>query len=98
MNTDDTVSYTGQTPKADSLLVYQDENVSWVGVYTNNQFTGHYPAGSAAVVFAYSQQEAADLLNAELRTRGLEGDAKPEDMRPMTTDDAPVRVLCDGDY
>jgi len=80
-----------------SILVWHEESVSHLSVYTNNSFTGHYPVGSAAVVIASGPQEAAAMLNAELRSRGLDGDVKPEDMLAMGPDSS-VRVLCDGDY
>jgi hypothetical protein len=75
-------------------------------VYTNNQFTGHYPVGTAAVVRAPNRTKAAEALNTQLRKQGLPGDAKPEDMKrflmhaPHTyaRKDIEVRILGDGDY
>lgn len=67
-------------------------------IYTNDQFKGHYPTGTAAVVRANSPQEAADMLNVVLREQhNLSGDAKPEDMIEFT-DNTIVRILNDGDY
>lgn len=67
-------------------------------VYTNNKFTGHYPVGTAAVVTAHSQEEAAELLNALLRRNNLPGDAKTEDMREIGLKHPDAHVLCDGNY
>lgn len=63
--------------------------------YTNTNFTGHYPVGTAAVVHARSQKEAAERLNAELVKVGLPGDAKPQDMNIFRIG---VRILLDGQY
>lgn len=67
--------------------------------YTCNNFTGHYPVGSAAIVRAKDAVEAADKLNAALKDAGLEGDAEVKDMLAFPigpTDD--VRILVDGNY
>lgn len=65
--------------------------------YTNTSFTGHWPVGAAAVVLADNAAEAAELLNTELRSRGLPGDATAGEMEPL---DRKVRVtiLNDGEY
>lgn len=65
--------------------------------YTNTSFTGHYPVGTAAVVRARNAEEAAELLNAELRTHGLRGNVTAADMDPMLRKER-VIILCDGDY
>jgi hypothetical protein len=67
-------------------------------IFTCTKFTGHCPTGVAAVIRAESAGTAAFTLNCVLQERGLEGDARPEDMIPFTEDDAMVRVLCDGNY
>jgi hypothetical protein len=69
-------------------------------VWTCNRFTGHYPVGCAAVVYAETQQEAVDILNASLKEQGLEGDAAIEDMElfPCHPQWVEVRILCDGQY
>ena len=65
--------------------------------YTNNVFRGHYPVGTAAVVVAKSEEQAAELLNMALRDVGLEPTADPEDMEWV--DIYPqVKILCDGGY
>jgi len=63
-------------------------------------FTGHWPVGSAAIVYAETQDTAAELLNDVLKENGLAGDAKPEDMQEFPRDGRcpEVRVLCDGNY
>lgn len=67
-------------------------------VYVNTSFKGHYPAGTAAVVFANSQQEAVEQLNAELQTVGL----SPTAILAETVEINPVGpsayILNDGDY
>ena len=68
------------------------------GVYACNQFTGHYPVGTAAVVVAESQEHAAQLLNEQLKRQGLPGDANAK-MMALVGQKAPQAViLCDGNY
>jgi hypothetical protein len=66
--------------------------------YTNNKFTGHYPVGTAAVVRANTPEKAAEVLNETLRTLGLDGDAKAEDMEEWPGFGQLVRILADGNY
>lgn len=67
-------------------------------IYTNNQFTGHYPVGSAAVVMAKTPAEAARRLNTVLRSMGLPASATSKDMNVFPVGDEVVRVIRDGDY
>jgi len=67
-------------------------------IYTCNRFTGFYPVSSAAVVSAESQARAATILNAELRSLGLKGDAEPADLIEFPFNDEHVGILVDGDY
>ncbi len=67
-------------------------------VFTNNSFKGHYPVGTAAVVVAETQEEAAMWLNNHLDTAGLCGDVKPEHMHEVELKRSAVHILCNGDY
>lgn len=67
-------------------------------VYTNKEFNGLWPVPGTAVVAAEDADQAAKILNDELRSRHLAGDAKPADMKEFNTDAAGVVVLCDGNY
>lgn len=67
-------------------------------IYTCRDFTGHYPVGAAAVVEAHDENEAAVLLNMELRKQGLKGDAESANMIAFPFPKEPVRVLVNGDY
>lgn len=69
-----------------------------MNIYTNNQFTGYYPVGSAAIVRADSPKAAADKLNHMLKLMDLPGDAKAKDMKPFPDGVETVRILVDGDY
>jgi hypothetical protein len=69
-----------------------------LGVYVCNQFTGHYPVGSAAVVVAESQQRAAQILNDQLREQGLIGDATANMMALVVQKAPQAIILCDGNY
>ena len=67
--------------------------------FTCNSFTGHYPVGAAAVVFAKDAIEAANKLNTELREAGLPGDAEAKDMQVFPSErNEDVRILVDGNY
>ena len=66
-------------------------------VWTNNDFTGYYPVGTAAVVVAKTQKRAATLLNVELADKGLTADAKVEDMVEVPINKEYVDILHDGD-
>ena len=67
-------------------------------IYTCNNFTGHWPVGTAAVVVAANPIEASILLNKELVKGRLDGDATPDDMWELSADTEKVRILCNGDY
>lgn len=67
-------------------------------IYTNTSFKGHYPVGAAAIVAAKSPEEAAEILNAELKTVGLEPTAKAEGMKLFTPTKDRVRILVDENY
>jgi hypothetical protein len=66
--------------------------------WTCNNFTGHYPVGTAAVVTADNVALAIQLLEAELVRQGLPQQIKPEQLIPMVTSTRKVRILCNGDY
>lgn len=67
-------------------------------IYTNTSFKGHYPVGTAAVVRAENQTEAAAILNSMLQElHNLPGDVEPDNMIEFT-DNTIGRILNDGDY
>ena len=49
-------------------------------VYTCTSFKGFNPVGTAAVVIAKSEEDAANLLNGHLIAKGLEGRVLPREM------------------
>lgn len=69
-------------------------------LFSCTKFTGVWPVGVSAIVYAESQHCASDLLNASLRARSLPGDAEPKHMTPIVTvGQSPfVTILQDGDY
>ena len=69
-----------------------------LSVYVCNQFTGHYPVGTAAMVVAESQEHAAKLLNEQLKHQGLIGDANANMMALVVQKAPQVVILCDGNY
>lgn len=66
-------------------------------VFYNRTFDGHYPVGTSAVVVAYDAYDAADRLEAELRTMGLEQRIATVDMIELEMKPQVV-VLQNGDY
>lgn len=66
--------------------------------WTINDFKGHYPVGTAAIVTADSLEIAIKLLEDALSARGLTQEIKPEQLVPIVTTTRKVRILCDGDY
>lgn len=67
-------------------------------VYSNTQFAGHYPVGTAAIVVAESPEQAAQFLEDELKKHGLHEKVKVEDMKLVPLKVGFVDVLCDGNY
>ena len=66
-------------------------------IWTHNDFQGHWPVGTAAVVIAETQGAAAQILDAELKKIGLPPcEAKGFVELPFSLGE--VRILCDGDY
>lgn len=61
-----------------------------------NKFSGHYPVPVAAVVDAETPESAAEILNQQLRSRSLPGDAEPNDCIPFPS--GGCVILSDGDY
>jgi hypothetical protein len=64
-------------------------------------FQGHYPVGTAAVVYAGDREECKRVLRRELRERGL-GRDDPDHwtIEPITPAPATpqARIVLDGDY
>ena len=73
-------------------------------VFTCDDFKGHYPVGTAAVVVASDIAEARKLLDAELASRGLpQHDGHPSrptvpTLTQVYTSKPRVIILCDGNY
>lgn len=69
-------------------------------LFTNTTFTGCYPAGTSAVVWAVNKESAAKKLNAVLIEDGFKGDATPEDMIEFkeSKNEAAVLILNNGDF
>lgn len=67
-------------------------------VWTNTEFTGHYPVGTAAVVVADTREQAAGLLNAALEEANLVPTATAEQFTRVVTSRPHAVVLLDGNY
>lgn len=66
-------------------------------VFTNNQFFGHYPVGTAAVIVAENLDDAVKILSADLVARGL-SPAQADQFVEIDLTKSASYVLCDGDY
>lgn len=64
-------------------------------VYYTTGFDGKWPVGTAAVVQAGNETEAAEKLNAELAKRGLE---TPQTFTLTKLKPGHAVILNDGDY
>lgn len=67
-------------------------------IYTCNNFTGHWPVPTAAVVIAENQEDAAGILSIQLNAEGLQQDVYPDQMVELYTDQKRVILLSKGDY
>ena len=67
-------------------------------VWTNTEFTGHYPVGTAAVCVANTAEEAAAMLNDDLASRGLLRTATASQFVKLATNVPQAIVLLDGNY
>lgn len=66
--------------------------------WTCNNFTGHYPVGTALVVTADDIQTAIAWVEKALADAGLPQRIRPEQLIPMPRGHRHVRILCNGDY
>lgn len=67
-------------------------------VYRNNNFKGHWPVGTSAIVVATSADQAVVLLEQELAIHDLQQEINVEDMVEIPTHTAYVEILQDGEY
>lgn len=59
----------------------------------------HYPVGCASVVLAEDEEQARDLLDAQLRKHGLKGHAdEPYTLQELDLSTPQAVVLNDGEY
>jgi hypothetical protein len=66
-------------------------------VWTCRDHDGHWPVGTASVIVAESEEQAQDLLKAELRAQELNPE-EPFTLQELNTATPCVRVLRDGEY
>lgn len=69
-------------------------------VFWTDDFKGHYPVGTAAIVLAESFEDARILLNEELRKAGLlEKNKDGYEIYTLPHKDRPFALIInDGDY
>lgn len=64
-------------------------------------FEGHYPVGTAAIVYAFGREQCKAVLKQKLRERGLDGgDPDKWTISPLTPlpQKPSAHILLDGDY
>lgn len=66
-------------------------------VFTCNDFIGHYPVGSAAVIVAHDLPHARLLLKMELEKEGLTL-KQSDEVKELDLNDFGAVVLNNGDY
>lgn len=69
-------------------------------IFVNTTFKGYYPVGTAAVVCAATQEEAADILNKRLEHLAMPQNepVTPDQMEKFTMVPGNVVILADGNY
>lgn len=65
-------------------------------VFYSNDFKGHWPVGTAAVVVAPDVATAHETLAEKLRSQGLPGDKFT--ILEVHLDEPEVFILCNGEY
>lgn len=65
-------------------------------VFTTNDFTGHWPVGTGAVIVAVDEVHARGIMDDELRARRLP--LAPYTLTELDPEVPAVRVLTDGNY
>lgn len=63
--------------------------------FYNDTFEGFYPVGTAAIVMADNQEEAAKLLEEALVIEGLPQHIDPDSMKIV---EDRVTIVCNGNY
>lgn len=68
-------------------------------LYVCNDHDGFWPVGVASVVLAESEDQARELLDAELQKRGLRSHIdEPYTLEQVPQTKPKALVLCDGNY
>ncbi len=64
-------------------------------VWTSNDFVGHWPVGTAAVVVAETESAARTLLAGEMAACGLDTEFT---LKALSLANQQALILCDGNY
>jgi hypothetical protein len=67
-------------------------------VFYTNDFRGHWPVGTSAVIVARDLDEAYVLMTSQLIAMGLGTDNADFTIKELATDSTRVVVLQDGNY
>ena len=67
-------------------------------VFTNTDFSGHWPVGTSAAVVAETRDDAAKMLEQMLQVVGLPQKISAESMQAIDTSKPSVTILQDGNY
>ncbi len=69
-----------------------------MSIFTIKNFPGVWPVGTAAVVVADDEDEAAELLNAALKANGMPARVKGVNFETLDITHNHALILNDGDY
>lgn len=67
-------------------------------IFLCNNFEGHYPVGTAAVVVAYDAAQASFMLEQELDKMGLKQKIRSNQFKVVDADSYGVYILSYGNY
>jgi hypothetical protein len=87
----------GMLPRCQRFAVVQAEGAVTLRLFATNDFRGHYPVGSAAVVIAENMEEARVALSSELAKGGLKLRADDKVVEIDLTVPS-VWIMNNGDY
>lgn len=66
-------------------------------VFVCTDHDGHWPVGVCSIVVAFTEENAREMLQTELKTHGLDP-RKPFSLRRLNITNPKAFVLLDGDY
>lgn len=72
--------------------------MSKLRIYACNNFRGHYPAGTSAIMIAKTREDAAELLEQHLMKQGLSQLISTEQIFEIDSSTEQAVIFSNGDY